>query len=57
MIEKFPMTAEDLKKLREELENLNINAIGPRLEKHSIFPECANIDFVSVLDEAFFVVC
>ena len=35
----------------EELENLNIKSIGPRLEKHSIFPEFANIEFVSVLDD------
>ena len=35
----------------EELENLNINSIGPRLEKHSIFPEYANIEFVSVLED------
>ena len=33
----------------EELENLNINTIGPRLEKNSIFP--ANIEFVSVLKD------
>ena len=35
----------------EELENLNIKSIGPRLEKHSIFPEFANIEFVSVLED------
>ena len=35
----------------DELENLNINSIGPRLEKHSIFPEFANIEFVSVLED------
>ena len=35
----------------EELENLNINTIGPRLEKNSIFPEFANIEFVSVLKD------
>ena len=35
----------------EELENLNINSIGPRLEKHSIFPEFANIEFVSILQD------
>ena len=35
----------------EELENLDINSIGPRLEKHSIFPEFANIEFVSVLKD------
>ncbi len=35
----------------EELENLNINSIGPRLEKHSIFPEFANIEFVSILED------
>ena len=35
----------------EELENLNINSIGPRLEKNSIFPEFANIEFVSVLED------
>jgi diaminopimelate epimerase len=35
----------------EELENLNIKSIGPRLEKHSIFPEFANIEFVSVLQD------
>ena len=35
----------------EELENLNINSIGPRLEKHSIFPDFANIEFVSVLED------
>jgi diaminopimelate epimerase len=35
----------------EELENLNINSIGPRLEKHSIFPKFANIEFVSVLED------
>ncbi len=35
----------------DELENLNINSIGPHLEKHSIFPEFANIEFVSVLED------
>ena len=35
----------------EELENLNINSIGPRLEKHPMFPEFANIEFVSVLED------
>ena len=35
----------------EDLENLNVNSIGPRLEKHSIFPEFANIEFVSVLED------
>ena len=35
----------------EELENMNINSIGPRLEKHSLFPEFANIEFVSVLED------
>jgi len=35
----------------EELENLNINSIGPRLEKNSIFPEFANIEFVSILQD------
>ena len=35
----------------DELEKLNINSIGPRLEKHSIFPEFANIEFVSVLED------
>ena len=35
----------------EELENLNISSIGPRLEKNSIFPEFANIEFVSVLED------
>tara|TARA_B100000963_G_scaffold166823_1_gene144810 strand:- start:207 stop:998 length:792 start_codon:yes stop_codon:yes gene_type:complete len=35
----------------DELENLNINSIGPRLEKHSIFPEFANIEFVSFLED------
>ena len=35
----------------EDLENLNINSIGPRLEKNSIFPEFANIEFVSVLED------
>ncbi len=35
----------------QELENLNLNSIGPRLEKHSSFPEFANIEFVSVLQD------
>tara|TARA_B100000900_G_scaffold290351_1_gene249186 strand:+ start:183 stop:974 length:792 start_codon:yes stop_codon:yes gene_type:complete len=35
----------------EELENLNLKSIGPRLEKHSSFPECANIEFVTVLED------
>ena len=34
-----------------ELENLNINSIGPRLEKNPVFPEFANIEFVSVLED------
>ena len=35
----------------EELENLNLKSIGPRLEKHSSFPECANIEFATVLKD------
>ena len=35
----------------EELENMDIKSIGPRLEKHSIFPKYANIEFVSVLED------
>jgi len=35
----------------EELENLDLNSIGPRLEKHSAFPDLANIEFVSVLED------
>jgi diaminopimelate epimerase len=31
-----------------ELENLNLELIGPRLEKHSIFPDFANIEFACV---------
>ena len=33
----------------EELENLDLNSIGPRLEKHSAFPDLANIEFVTVI--------
>ena len=35
----------------EELENLKLKSIGPRLEKHASFPEYANIEFVSVLED------
>ncbi len=35
----------------EELESLNIKSIGPWLEKHPLFPEFANIEFVSVLED------
>jgi diaminopimelate epimerase len=31
-----------------ELENLNLELIGPRLEKNSIFPDFANIEFACV---------
>ena len=35
----------------KELEDLNVKSIGPRLEKNSVFPEFANIEFVSVLED------
>ena len=35
----------------EELENLKLKSIGPRLEKHASFPEYANIEFASVLED------
>ena len=35
----------------EELESLDLNAVGPKLEKHSLFPEFANIEFACVLNE------
>ena len=35
----------------EELENLKLNSIGPRLEKNLNFPEYANIEFVVILED------
>ena len=35
----------------KDLENLDLNSIGPRLEKHPTFPDRANIEFVSVLED------
>jgi diaminopimelate epimerase len=35
----------------EELENLDLNSIGPRLEKHSTFPDLANIEFVTISED------
>lgn len=34
----------------DELEGLEIEAFGPKLEQHPIFPERANIEFAQVLD-------
>jgi len=35
----------------EELESLDLNTVGPKLEKHSLFPEFANIEFACVLND------
>ena len=35
----------------DELERLNLNVVGPRLEKNVNFPEFANIEFVCVLED------
>ena len=35
----------------DELESLNLNVVGPRLEKNVNFPEFANIEFVCVLED------
>ena len=35
----------------QELESLDLNAVGPKLEKHSLFPEFANIEFACVLND------
>ena len=35
----------------DELESLNLNEVGPRLEKNINFPEFANIEFVCVLED------
>jgi diaminopimelate epimerase len=33
----------------EELESLDLNSVGPKLEKDTLFPEFANIEFACVL--------
>ena len=35
----------------DELENLDLDLIGPRLERNKIFPEFANIEFACVLED------
>ena len=35
----------------EELENLKLKSLGPRLEKNANFPEYANIEFVTILKD------
>ena len=35
----------------DELESLNLNVVGPRLEKNVNFPEFANIEFVCILED------
>ena len=35
----------------DELESLDLNAVGPKLEKHCLFPEFANIEFACVLND------
>ncbi len=35
----------------DKLESLDINVVGPRLEKNIIFPEFVNIEFVCVLED------
>ena len=35
----------------DELESLNLNEVGPRLEKNINFPEFANIEFACVLED------
>ena len=35
----------------EELDSLDLNAVGPKLEKHSLFPEFANIEFACFLND------
>jgi diaminopimelate epimerase len=35
----------------DELESLNLNVVGPRLEKNLNFPEFANIEFACVLED------
>ena len=34
----------------EELESLDLNSVGPKLEKDTLFPEFANIEFACVLE-------
>jgi len=34
-----------------ELESLDLNNVGPKLEKHSLFPEFSNIEFACVLND------
>ena len=36
---------------KSEFENVNIRAIGPKLEKNIIFKEGANIEFATILDD------
>ena len=38
-------------KNKSEFENVNIRAIGPKLEKNLIFKEGANIEFATILDD------
>ena len=40
-----------------ELENLNLELIGPRLEKNSIFPDFANIEFACVTKKGIIRIC
>jgi diaminopimelate epimerase len=35
----------------EELESLDLNSVGPKLEKDTLFPEFANIEFACVLKD------
>jgi diaminopimelate epimerase len=35
----------------DELESLDLNAVGPTLEKNSLFPEFANIEFACILND------
>ena len=40
----FPITIDDIK-------NVNLPAIGPKLENHPLFPERTNVEFVEVLPD------
>ena len=35
----------------DEIEGLDLCAVGPKLEKHSLFPEFANIEFACILND------
>ena len=35
----------------EDLENIDLNKIGPKIENHSLFPERTNVQFAKILDK------